>query len=326
MDLQSSDNRTDQVDAGELRKAFGTFATGVTIVTTRDGSGKPRGMTANSFSSVSLDPPLVLVCVAKSALSSSAFESSLSFAVNVLHEGQKELSTLFASKSPDKFKDLKFKTAHTGSPVLADSLSWFDCSTYSRIDAGDHYVLIGQVHSFGTRAAPPLGFFRGRYVRVPDADTPANPPARVMVTSYIVEMEQQILLRSMGDGLYGLPILKAGSSHELLVLSGGWEIKIDPERAFLYSVFDAPDAGFGHIVHRVSLQPGCCPADLAPELKFFPIHALPLNQLDNADTNAILRRYVRERSEERYGIFVGQTNSGRIAMIDNFLQTTPQGS
>src|SRR4051794_17579652 len=92
------------IDALELRRAFGTFVTGVTVITTWDETGAPRGMTANSFTSVSLDPPLLLVCIGKGAASYPAFAAAPAFAVNLLHEGQTEVSSLFASKSTDKFR------------------------------------------------------------------------------------------------------------------------------------------------------------------------------------------------------------------------------
>jgi flavin reductase (DIM6/NTAB) family NADH-FMN oxidoreductase RutF len=91
------------VDPVALRRALGTFVTGVTVITTRDADGTPRGMTANSFTSVSLDPPLLLVCVGKGAHSFAAFNASSSFAVNLLHEGQTDVSNLFASKAANKF-------------------------------------------------------------------------------------------------------------------------------------------------------------------------------------------------------------------------------
>ena len=150
----------------ELRRAFGTFVTGVTVVTTRDRDGTPRGMTANSFTSVSLDPPLLLVCIGKAASSFPAFAETDCFAVNLLHENQTEVSATFASKSADKFGAVDFDHIHTGAPVLTDSLTWFDCTVHNRVDAGDHLILIGQVHAFATRPATPLGFCRGRYVSI----------------------------------------------------------------------------------------------------------------------------------------------------------------
>lgn len=162
VDIQNS------IEQRELRRAFGTFVSGVTIVTTIDEKGLPRGMTANSFTSVSLDPPLLLVCIGMHAASFAAFRQCPAFAVHVLHADQAALSNLFASKSPDKFRSVDHDRVHTGAPVLSDCLTWFDCSAYQRVDAGDHMVLIGRVQAFGTRPSAPLGFCRGRYASIRD--------------------------------------------------------------------------------------------------------------------------------------------------------------
>ena len=165
-----------QPDPALLRRAFGAFATGVTIVTTKDEEGRPRGLTANSFTSVSLDPPLVLICISRSAASFDAFATAAGFAVNILHEGQVALSALFASKASHKFQSVDHVRLFTGAPVLQDSLAWFDCSVHSRVDAGDHIVLIGRVEAFEARTAPPLGFSCGRYASVREMRPVGGPP------------------------------------------------------------------------------------------------------------------------------------------------------
>ncbi|WP_082109028.1 flavin reductase family protein [Azospirillum thiophilum] len=159
-------NEPSPINQRDLRNAFGTFLTGVTVVTVVDEDGISRGITANSFTSVSLDPPLLLVCIGNRSFSFPAFCSAPAFAVNLLHEGQADLSTLFASRTPDKFRSTAFGARHTGAPVLADCLTWFDCTVHDRVMAGDHLVLIGRVQAFGTSPAAPLGFCRGRYAAV----------------------------------------------------------------------------------------------------------------------------------------------------------------
>lgn len=168
MQADSDASPAAHIDPRQLRLAFGTFVTGVTVVTAWDADGNPRGMTANSFTSVSLEPPLLLVCIGKQAASFAVFRGTRSFAVNMLHQGQVELSALFASKSPDKFKATDHRAVHTGAPVLANCLTWFDCSVHDRVDAGDHMILIGRVHAFDTNPSQPLAFCRGRYVAVQD--------------------------------------------------------------------------------------------------------------------------------------------------------------
>src|SRR5690348_15363690 len=136
------------VEALELRRAFGTFVTGVTIVTARDAGGEPCGMTANSFASVSLDPPLLLVCIGLGAASCRVFRVASSFAVNLLHEAQQDVSLRFAAKPTDKFAAIGHRPGRTGAPILTDCLGWFDCGVHQRIDAGDHMILIGRIEAF----------------------------------------------------------------------------------------------------------------------------------------------------------------------------------
>jgi flavin-dependent trigonelline monooxygenase, reductase component len=181
MASRSSDDRR-PIDPLALRAAFGTFLTGVTVITTRDADGVPRGMTANSFTSVSLDPPLLLICVGKSATSFPAFAACPCFAVNVLHARQVALSAAFASKdnNKDKFENVTHDTVHTGAPILRDCLTWFDCSVHQRLEAGDHAVLIGRIEAFGTSPSAPLGFCRGRYAEVKDPLPPGSMSTRSM--------------------------------------------------------------------------------------------------------------------------------------------------
>ncbi len=154
-------------DPRTLRDALGCFGTGVTVVTTLDASTRPVGLTANSFTSVSLDPPLLLVCLAKSAGSLPAFEASGVFAVNVLHTGQQTVSGRFASRQEDRFAATPWEAWDTGAPIVSRSLASFDCEKHAWHDAGDHVILVGLVRR--VRFEPrrdPLLYFRGRYRRL----------------------------------------------------------------------------------------------------------------------------------------------------------------
>ncbi len=154
-------------DPRTLRDALGCFATGVTVVTTRDADGRPLGLTANSFTSVSLDPPLILFCLAKTSANLGRFAEAGHFAVNVLHIGQQPVSSLFARRARDRFQDVAWETWDTGAPILTGCLASFECASDKVVDAGDHLVFIGRV----TRARfephrDPLLYFRGRYRRL----------------------------------------------------------------------------------------------------------------------------------------------------------------
>ena len=149
-------------DRKELRRVMSHFATGVTVVTTHDGQGRCYGLTANAVCSVSLDPPLILVCVDKSAESYAAFDLSQAFVVNILGEGQEELSRRFAVSGGEKFVGLPCRNGGTGAPILEGTLAYVECRVVAAHDAGDHTIYIGEVESADAAAGRPLLFFRGR--------------------------------------------------------------------------------------------------------------------------------------------------------------------
>jgi flavin reductase (DIM6/NTAB) family NADH-FMN oxidoreductase RutF len=154
-------------DTRDFRNALGTFATGVTIVTTMSKDGKPIGLTANSFTSVSLDPPLVLFCLDRRAYSYGHFESASHFAVNVLAAGQEDVSSHFARPSEDKWRDMTLDLCGVGCPAFKDALAVFECATHRIHDGGDHIIVVGKVLSFNYRPeGAPLLYYRGKYGRL----------------------------------------------------------------------------------------------------------------------------------------------------------------
>lgn len=169
------DTRPEQLvtDPAELRRALGRFATGVTIVTTRTADGQLEGLTANSFTSVSLDPPLVLWSLNRTARSLPSFLAAQWFAVNVLGSHQSALSSRFAGSQGDRFAGLQFETGLGGCPVLEDGIAHFECSVHDRVDAGDHVIFLGRVERMRHRDGEPLLYSGGRYC-VPAALEPAG--------------------------------------------------------------------------------------------------------------------------------------------------------
>ena len=149
----------------ELRNALGSFATGVTIITTRDRAGKLHGMTANSFSSVSLTPPLVLWSSSLYAQSLPAFQEGTHFVVNILAFDQIELSNKFAKQSDDKFIDVDHIITESGPPVISGAAAHFECRNEFRHYGGDHIIFIGHVERFAYTDKPTLLFCRGKYMR-----------------------------------------------------------------------------------------------------------------------------------------------------------------
>jgi flavin reductase (DIM6/NTAB) family NADH-FMN oxidoreductase RutF len=150
----------------QLRKVLGHFATGVTVVTTRLPADEPRGFTVNSFTSVSLDPPLVLVCVAHATESFQAMSQAEYFAVNFLAEDQEELSRTFAAKQGDRFARAAYTESPHGSPLLAGCLGYVECRKIASHAHGDHTIIIGEVLAAQANGGSPLLFYRGSYTRL----------------------------------------------------------------------------------------------------------------------------------------------------------------
>ena len=163
---QPSEYRTG-CDPRTLRDALGSFATGVTVVTCLDPDGKPVGLTVNSLTSVSLDPPLLLVCIARDARCAPALAAASHFAVNVLQTGQQPASIRFSTRDEDRFGTTPWSTGETGAPLLMDSLAIFECERHAVHEGGDHDLLVGKVlrASFDPNMDPLL-YFRGKYRRL----------------------------------------------------------------------------------------------------------------------------------------------------------------
>lgn len=151
------------IDTLALRAALGRFATGVTIVSCVDDNGAFVGLTANSFNSLSLDPPLVLWSLRDTSPSLPAFVKARRFAVNVLAEAQVDLSRRFAARVEDKFADGAWSLGEHGTPVLAGCVAAFECETVSHQVAGDHRLFVGRVLAFAETTLPPLVFQGGHY-------------------------------------------------------------------------------------------------------------------------------------------------------------------
>jgi len=154
-------------DARELRRVMSYFCTGVTVITTCDDAGRPYGLTANAVASVSLVPPLLLVCVDRKAESHVHFFTSKVFVVNILTEEQEQLSRRFAVSGGDKFTDVPSHRGRLGAPVLDGVLAHVECRIVETHEGGDHVIHFGEVDHAEIHTGRPLLFFQGRYGRLP---------------------------------------------------------------------------------------------------------------------------------------------------------------
>ncbi len=152
-------------DSKDYRTALGCYATGVAVVSVLDEARLPRGVTVNSFNSVSLEPPLVSFCIDRAAYSFPCFQKAEHFVVNVLAEDQQDLSVRFASPHPDKWDGIAYETWESGAPILPGCLVNLECALDAVHDAGDHIILIGLVTrlALGPAGSRPLLYFRGAY-------------------------------------------------------------------------------------------------------------------------------------------------------------------
>ena len=154
-------------DPRKLRAALGSFATGVTVVTCFNEDGEPFGLTANSFTSVSLEPPLLLVCVHREAQCAAALTGTEHFAVNVLQTGQQPASIRFSTRDEDRFGATPWSEGEFGPPILKESLGVFECERFEVHEGGDHHIVVGRVMKARFDAAlDPLLYFRGSYRRL----------------------------------------------------------------------------------------------------------------------------------------------------------------
>ena len=301
------------IDAMDLRRALGAFATGVTVVTTVDADGAPRGFTANSFTSVSLDPPLILVCLAKRAASCPVFQAAQSFAVNILCEDQRAVSTAFSSPTADRFSSVDWSARATGCPVFADVVAWLDCRMQEVVDAGDHYILIGRVVDYDYAAANPLGFCRGAYVSfglAQDAVRAAEQDDETRVLALIEHEEAVLFSRGADDGALSLHTAsRIGNAQDTgSLLSQVKKAGVDAQLTFLFAVYEDPQSGVHNIVYRGEARA----VNEHARAALIPFADIPWTAIEDAAVRAVIERYVRERADDSFGVYVGNTTTGHV--------------
>lgn len=154
------------VDQHSFRAVLGRFSSGVTVVTTRDRRGRDHGMTVSAFSSVSLDPPLVLICIGHDASMYAVMQKATHFIVNILSEGQEALARRFAEPGPNRFAGIGYTRGKNGVAVLDEVLGQIECGVEARHEAGDHDIIIGTVEAAVANEGKPLLYYRGGYAQL----------------------------------------------------------------------------------------------------------------------------------------------------------------
>ena len=163
MSSEGPSGRMAPVTSEEFRRACGRFATGVTIASVLDPQGVPHGLTVSSFTSVSLNPPLILICLGHEVTIIDLFRASRYFGINVLAQNQRELSDRFSRKNEDRFNGLEWQRGQTGVPLLPGVLASIECAVHQRFTAGDHDIFVGEMVNARVADGEPLIHFASRY-------------------------------------------------------------------------------------------------------------------------------------------------------------------
>lgn len=301
----------DTIDPRALRDAFGAFPTGVTVVTTRDADGKPIGFTANSFTSVSLDPPMLLVCLARTSRNFAVMTGSKTFAVNILSETQKDVSNTFARPVEDRFAAVSWSDGPNGCPVFDDVAAWFECTMENVLEAGDHVILLGRITAFTNSGRNGLGYARGGYFTPQLAGKAVSAASEgALEISAVLEHDGDVLL--LGTEPLSLPTCHTTDGDPTLALAAYLEelTGLSITVGFLYSVFEDKSDGRQHIVYRAFASDG------APkEGRFFSPSSLSGRTFNTPATADIVNRFAMESSIGNFGVYVGNETAGRVHSI-----------
>ena len=300
-----------------LRQALGSFPTGVTVVSCLDKNKNPLGFTANSFTSVSLDPQLISICIDKESFNIDSFSITKHFAVSVLSEDQQSISTTFATPNEDRFQNVEWRTEDTGSPIIENAVAWFDCNTRQVIDAGDHLILIGEISAFDSSPKTPLMYLRGNYVNLGLEQkmllAMENENTKIVVGAIIEWHKKVFLLKDKtNNSLYFPSASRLGHIDDNDSLLGILKnLKISINEHYLFSVFEKAEDKTSLIYYRAQVKEALEDMDDY----FYPFDDIPFDKLSDEASRIMLKRYIKERELNAFGIFVGKESEGKVEAI-----------
>jgi flavin reductase (DIM6/NTAB) family NADH-FMN oxidoreductase RutF len=300
-----------------LRQALGSFPTGVTVVSCLDKNKNPLGFTANSFTSVSLDPQLISICIDKESFNIDSFSITKHFAVSVLSEDQQSISTTFATPNEDRFQNVEWRTEDTGSPIIENAVAWFDCNTRQVIDAGDHLILIGEIIAFDSSPKTPLMYLRGNYVNLGLEQkmllAMENENTKIVVGAIIEWHKKVFLLKDKtNNSLYFPSASRLGHIDDNDSLLGILKnLKISINEHYLFSVFEKAEDKTSLIYYRAQVKEALEDMDDY----FYPFDDIPFDKLSDEASRIMLKRYIKERELNAFGIFVGKESEGKVEAI-----------
>ncbi len=305
----------ERFDPKALRRAFGSYMTGVTVVTARAADNTPVGFTANSFTSVSMDPPLLLVCPGNHLSSIEVFRSCKHFTVNILAEGQEDISNVFAGSRNDRFEQVDWRPDQNGVPVISRATACFSCSVHAQINAGDHLILIGKIEEFCTSDSPGLGYANGGYFSLGNERLANAAPHKntETVVGAIVEHDDVIYVEK-SNGQIDLPAVTL--TEETPASSGIKDhlsdLGLSATMGSVYSVFDDKEAGKKFVFFRATLP--WPPLNLGD--RFLSIEGIEMADWRSQAVGKMMRRYVLERSNNVFGLYIGDAVTGEVHLGD----------
>ena len=297
-------------DPRALRDAFGSFMTGVTIVTAVSKTGEKVGFTANSFTSVSMDPPLLLVCPANKLSSFEIFEQCEHFGVSILAEDQQHASNTFAGSKGDRFAEVEWHSDAFGTPLISGAVAHFSCSAFEKISAGDHLMLVGKVENFASNEKFGLGYAKGGYFSLGmehKAEEVAHDKcARV---GGLIETDGQLLVQKTEQG-YRLPAIdispekgsRASLEHFMKTLGGDFEI------GQVFSVYEKTSTGNFIAFYRVERVAGCVPEGC----EYVSLEALKDLTFISSDLTSMVNRFVTEKENGVFRLYFGNELEGDV--------------
>lgn len=298
-----------QIDPHALCNAFGGFLTGVTAVTFLRDDGTPVGFTANSFSSVSLDPPLLLVCPGKFLSSYETFANCTHFTVNILSEGQEAISNTFASVKGDRFAQVPHHLDAHGVPLVEGAIVRFSCTTEQIVSPGDHCILIGRVEEFAHVDGSGLGYVNGQYFSLGLERAAFNETSGTAICGAIIEDRDTVLMVQTVGGLR--PPHRTHSERgrlindlrETLVCKG---IVADLGQA--YSVFESvkPHAHYAYFLARGHIEKPTA------GIVAVPIADLASQTFASAPVSRMMTRFALEQQTRNFALYLGDTEDGAI--------------
>jgi flavin-dependent trigonelline monooxygenase, reductase component len=298
-----------KLDPRALRTAFGSFMTGVTVVTALRDDGTPVGFTANSFSSVSLDPPLLLVCPGKFLSSYGAFAKCTHFVVNILAEGQEEISNTFAGFKGDRFAITRHSLNADGVPLIDHATAQFSCKTRQVHPAGDHAILIGEVTEFRHEPRPALGYLGGQYFSRGLEGAAFDQTSGTAVCGAIIEDGDRVLLERTPQGLCPPQCTTINRGRLIAELQQTLEAKgITAELGQAYSVFEGRR---DRVQYSYFLAIGQR-LETASDIVSVPTLELPAQTYPTSAIAQMMTRFAVEAQTRSFALYLGDTEDGAI--------------